>query len=266
MYPNREKIMFILKRLRDEFGCVAIKTEFEAEGSRKDELIMLCDALRRANLPLTMKIGGCEAVRDMSEAKLFGAEAIMAPMIETPYAMMKYRQAAEKVYGECINQVEWIINVETKTCHENLDEVLTEGKGFLDTVCIGRSDYSGSLGLADEINGDEMFNRVCDIADRARGHGYHVTCGGKMLPNPEAVLFACKLAPHIDCYETRKVTFTSSDDPDKVRAALELAIEFEGRWLQTKHRYYESMAHEDDARLRRFESNLENGQVVTARA
>lgn len=256
MYPNREKIMNILTSLHENFDCVAVKTEFEAEGTRKDELIMLCDALRRANVPLTMKIGGCEAVRDMSEAKLFGAEAIMAPMIETSYAMKKYMMTANKVYGDCIDQVEWIINVETKTCHENLDEVLRQGKGFLQTVCIGRSDYAGSLGLDDDINGQEMFKRVKDIAVRAREYGLKVTFGGKVLPTEQAIEFICKMNPFVDCYETRKVTFKSSDDPKRIQTGLSLAIEFEGRWLQTKHRYYESMACEDSARLAKFESMI----------
>lgn len=250
MYPNREKMLNILKRLHGGLGCVAVKTEFEAEGSRKDELIMLCDALRRADVPLTMKIGGCEAVRDMSEAKLFGAEAIMAPMIETPYAMRKYVQTARKVYGDCVEHVEWIINVETKTCHENLDEVLDAGEGFLDAVCVGRSDYSGSLGLDDRINGEEMFERVKDICVRARARGLKVTFGGKVLP--EAVGFICRMAPYADCYETRKVTFSMSDDVDRIVEGLRLAMEFEGCWLQMKQRYYQSMAIEDAGRLSKF--------------
>lgn len=254
MYPNREKIMHILSELKNTYGCVAVKSEFEAEGSRKDELIMLCDALRRANVPLTMKIGGCEAVRDMSEAKLFGAEAIMAPMIETPYAMSKIKQTAQKVFGEFLDQVEWIINVETKTCHENLDAILDEGKGFLNTICIGRSDYSGSLGISDQINGEEMLARTKDIALRAKDRGLHVTFGGKILP--EAIDFVCDMAPYVDCYETRKVTFAISDNRDLIADSIKTAMEFEGRWLQTKYRYYESMAKEDEARRIRFTQSL----------
>ena len=41
----------------------------------------------------------------------------MAPMIETPFAMKKFRGAGRRV---CANRedIEWIINAETITCHQ----------------------------------------------------------------------------------------------------------------------------------------------------
>ena len=250
MYPNRKKMMESIIKMRDEYGCRAIKAEFEAEGSRKDELIMLTDVLRRTSVPLTLKIGGCEAARDMSQAKLFGAEAIMAPMVETAYAMEKYRATAKKVYGDFTDQVEWIVNVETGACHENLDSVLEAGEGFLDTVCIGRSDYSGSLGLSKEINGPEMLERVTDIAKRAKAAGLRVTMGGKVLP--DAIPFVQAVSPYIDAFETRKVTFEVTDEPQIIADAIECAVDFETQYLLMKYRYYESMAKEDSARLEKF--------------
>ena len=79
----------ILKELRQKHNILAVKAEFEAEGTRKDELVSLSQLVARADLDLHIKIGGCEAVRDMHECRTFGARAIVAPMIESPFAMKK---------------------------------------------------------------------------------------------------------------------------------------------------------------------------------
>ena len=246
----REEILEQIIYLKENCGCLAIKAEFEAEGSRTEELVMLADLVRRANVPLTLKVGGCEAARDIDQARMFNAESIMAPMIESPYAMKKFRATADKIFECDVVRVNWIINAETKTCHENLDAILEEGKGFLSTVCIGRSDYSGSLGLSDQINGDEIFARVKDIAVRSRAAGLNVTFGGKVTT--EAIDFVSRMSPYVDAYETRKVTFASRADVDSIRDSIEHALRFETLYLKLKKAYYLNMSAEDEARLARL--------------
>ena len=45
MNATGRKMVELLKELRDDYGCTAIKSEFEAEGSRTDEMIMLCEVM-----------------------------------------------------------------------------------------------------------------------------------------------------------------------------------------------------------------------------
>lgn len=134
MNRTEQRMLDLLKSLKDEHDVIAIKAEFEAEGSRTDELVMLNEIIFRADMKLYIKIGGCEAVRDLDQCKFLGASGIMAPMIESPFAMQKFVGAAKKVYADRWEDVEWIINAETLTCYSNLDAILDAGKDFLGSL------------------------------------------------------------------------------------------------------------------------------------
>ena len=255
------KMLEILKELRDECGCVAVKAEFEAEGSRTDEMIMLTEVLNRADMPLTVKIGGCEAVRDLDQCKLLGARGVMAPMIETPFALSKFKGAAEKVYGAQMNEVNWVINAETKTCHENYDEILEVGKGFINMVGIGRVDYSGSLGLTRaDINSDLMLEKSIDMADRAHAAGIMVAFGGGI--SFDAIPFIQAMKGHADRFETRKVHFELTDDEKQLKRGILLAMKFETLYLDAKCAYYDSMAGEDRERLVMMRERVKKAEAL----
>lgn len=53
---GKEALIDSLKRLKQSYGVISIKAEFEAEGSRKDELIMLRDFVYQADLGFIIKI------------------------------------------------------------------------------------------------------------------------------------------------------------------------------------------------------------------
>lgn len=255
MDATGKKMLEILKELHDDCNCIAVKAEFEAEGSRTDEMIMLCEIIHRANVDLIIKIGGCEAVRDMDQCKLLGANGIMGPMIETPFAMSKFKGAAEKVYGNELDDINWIINTETITCHQNIDAILEAGKGFLNTIAIGRVDLSGSMGLTRaSINSEEIFDVSVDFAQKAHAAGLEVGFGGGI--SYDAIPFIMKMTPYADRFETRKIVFKLTNDEETIRHGMLLAMEFETLYLKQKCSFYDRMANEDRARLNMLEERV----------
>jgi len=256
MNATEQKMLELLKKLKEYYGVLAIKAEFEAEGTRTDELVMLNEVVFRADMDLFIKIGGCEAIRDLDQCRVLGASGIMAPMIETPFAMRKFSDAIQKVYADQMADIEWIINAETITCHQNLDAILDVGKPFLNTVAIGRVDYSASIGLGrDAINSEQMLEHVTDIAKRSKECGYRVGFGGGI--SIDAIPFICAMSPYIDKFETRKVVFKSSSDRNLLRDGIIAAMEFETLYLKNKCSYYDRMANEDRCRLKMLTGRLE---------
>lgn len=255
------KMLEILKELKYEHDVLAIKAEFEAEGSRTDELVKLNEIVFRADMNLFIKIGGCEAVRDLDQCRLLGAKGIMAPMIETPFAMKKFVGAAKKVYEDEISSIEWVINAETKTCKENFDDILEEGKGFLNTISIGRVDLSGSMGLTrDEINGDKVLEVSKYFAQKAKAAGLIAGFGGGI--SFDAIDFIKQMKGLVQKFETRKVIFKYNDNTEKLKAGILKAMEFEVLYLQNKCEFYDRMANEDKARMKML---LERFEVAKAK-
>lgn len=255
MNQVEKRMLEVLKDLKQNYGVLAIKAEFEAEGSRKDELVKLNEIVFRADMDLIIKIGGCEAVRDLDQCKLLGASGIMAPMIETPFAMKKFVCAAQKVYGVDCKHVEWIVNTETKTCRENLDAILEESEGFLNTIAIGRVDLSASMGLTRaDINSEVMLEAAKDFAKRAKKKGLRVGFGGGI--SFDAIPFIQQMSGLADKFETRKVVFAYTDDKEQLQQGILKAMEFEYLYLQNKCDLYDRMASEDKGRLEMLKDRI----------
>src|SRR6266849_4499459 len=92
------RMVTILCELKDKYHVTGVKAEFEAEGTRMEEAQRLKDVTTRAGLGLNIKIGGCEAIKDLFDAIALGSERIIAPMVESPYALKKFLGAINLVY------------------------------------------------------------------------------------------------------------------------------------------------------------------------
>lgn len=251
------KMVDVLKDLKENHHVCGIKAEFEAEGTRMEEAMRLKEVITVAGLGLTMKIGGCEAIRDMYEARILGVDRVVAPMVETAYALKKYLKAVELVFPpEELEHIDISVNIETIIGCRNFDEMLQLPEiKTLNGVVMGRVDLTGSMGLGrDDINTDQVYDITSTLFDKAKAKGLECAVGGGV--GKEALPFFRKLkAGTIDRYETRKIIFQCpgalNDDPEK---GILKAVGFELLWLKNKRDFYGRIFDEDKQRIVMLES------------
>jgi hypothetical protein len=264
MNTYEKHMLAILTEGKEKHGIVAVKAEFEAEGTRVDELLRLLEIARRAGVKVGLKIGGCEAVRDLIECRQFGVDYIIAPMVETPYSLGKYAAAIGKVFPTDERaDISFLVNVETRTAFENLAEIgEIAGKEGIGLV-FGRVDFAGSLGHDRSfVNSSEMTSYVLRTAEVAAAEGVELVVGGGVSPEAIEALRRVRKTK-LSRFETRKVIFDASIlESDRVEAALAAAIQFELLWLKNKRDYYVGIGTEDEKRIAMMETRQQIKMAV----
>jgi 4-hydroxy-2-oxoheptanedioate aldolase len=256
------KMVEVLTDLRENHHVTGVKAEFEAEGTRLEEALRLKEVVAAAGIGLTIKIGGCEAIRDMYECRVIGVTRVVAPMIETAYALKKYAQAVKLSFPEDErDQVDFAVNIETQTGFDNFDAMLALPESrLIDGIVLGRVDLTGSMGLSrEEINSNPRVIKIArELFTKAKAAGLETALGGGV--SAETIPFIAEVGDGlIDRYETRKVIFQCPcgipvEDADK---GILKAVGFELMWLKNKRDFYGLIANEDAKRLEMLQSRYD---------
>ena len=256
MNSLEKKMTNILIDLRENHHVVGIKAEFEAEGTRLEEALRLKEVVTKAGLELTIKIGGCEAIKDMYDARTIGVSTIVAPMIETPYALKKYVQATKFVFPEEERKdIKFLINIETITGFANLKEMIASPAfAEIGGIVLGRVDMTGSMGLTrEDINSDKILEIAKSLSSSMQSVNKDMVIGGGVSAHS---LPFFKELPYLSRFETRKIIFDAKsalNDQHADKGILK-AVGFELMWLKNKREFYGMIFKEDEARLQMLEA------------
>lgn len=250
MNTLEKKMVEVLKDLKENHHVVGIKAEFEAEGTRLEEALRLKDVCMKASLGLTIKIGGCEAVRDMYECRVIGVERIVAPMVESAYALKKCLAAAKLSFPpDELQDVALAINIETISACKAFNQMLDlPNIQMLNGIVVGRVDMTGSLGMSrEDINSSKILEITQEVFQKAKGKSLICGIGGGV--SAQSLPFFNQL-PGLDYFETRKVLFSCpgaiGKDGDK---GILKAVGFELLWLKNKRDFYGMISKEDEQRI-----------------
>ena len=180
-------------------------------------------------------------------------------MVETPYALQKFINARQIVYGkEEAEATEFLFNCETVTTFNNLQEISNicqKNKNYIDGIVFGRVDFVGSLGLSrNDIESDQVSNSVLKVSRECQKINLDFVVGGAVSFDAKENLKKFKEC-HLTRFETRKMIFESKALNLKgLEQALKDAVYFELLWLFNKREYYNNMYKEDDKRIQMLES------------
>ncbi len=256
MNQIERRMVDVLLDLKEHHHVIGVKAEFEAEGTRMEEALRLKDVVSSAGLDMTVKVGGCEALLDMFNARAIGVTHLVGPMVETPFALKKFLGAVKLAYPpEEREQVSFLVNIETIDAVRNFGRMLELPEiGELDGIVLGRVDLTGSIGKTREyVNSPEILAIATDVLGRAKARGMQCVVGGGV--SKETVPFLRDLPPGtVDRYETRKVIFSCPAALEEGYAeGILKAVGFELMWLKNKRGYYEMIYREDEQRIEMLE-------------
>ena len=245
-----EEIKNILLELKNN-GAYGIKISFEDEGALLNEMIIMRTLTSTLGLEMSIKIGGCEAKRDIVDCITLCSDSIVAPMIESKFSLNKFLESISQYnYKGKIG-----FNLETINSYNNLDDLYILFDN-IDFVTFGRVDFVGSLNKnRDFVDSDEMYNYIIDVFKKVKSKNKMCYLGGAISTNSINFINNLINLNLLDKFETRYIIF----DANKIKNmeyVLYLANLFEVKWLTYISDYYNLFAQKDRKRIKMIDDRL----------
>jgi hypothetical protein len=247
-----EKLKEVLTKLKS-MGCSGIKISFEDEGALYNEVISMRNLTSLVGVDLSVKIGGCEAKRDIVDCMDLECDTIVAPMIESDFALKKFLKSLD-IYNYSKKKG---FNLETIQAYNNL-ESLSESFNKVDFVTVGRVDFCSSLNKdRDYVDTPEMYEMVKNVFKYARKNNIMCYVGGAVSINSKDFIGSLISENLLDKFETRYIIYDvhqiNFDDFEKL---LYWGNVFEVEWLKYISSRYFMHANKDVKRIKMIEDRI----------
>ena len=230
-----KKIINYLKKLKKQ-NIVAVKQSLEDEGASFEELTLMRQITKKASLKHNVKVGGCEAKTDIYFCEKLGVDGIVAPMVESNYALRKFMQIISKNKKQSL-----YVNLESIQAFKNINQMIkTKNFKKLRGIVIGRSDLAGSLNLQkSEVDSKKIFKLVLNLLKKIKRKKVTTKMGGSLTTR--SLDFANKLYKMklLDSVETRNIEIKLSDQVFNNFNKLIIDIfNFELEWIKYKQKRF----------------------------
>jgi len=231
-------------------GCTGIKISFEDEGALLNEMITMRYLTASVGLGLSIKIGGCEAKRDISDAVDLCCDSIVAPMIESKFSMKKFIDSLSSSQYVGLKG----FNLETIDAYNNVDTIVNENE--CNFVTFGRVDFVKSLNKDRAyVDSPEMFDIVKDTFIRAKNNNINCYLGGAITTKSYDFINDLTMLGLLDKFETRYVIIdTSKLIFENFNDIIAIANAFEIEWLKFINARYTHVSNKDVDRIRMMET------------
>lgn len=264
MNTRESKCVKILTDMIENDGLVGIKTSFEDEGATFNETVRLKQVCNEAKTKVTLKVGGPEAIRDLKDSSVIGVKGIVAPMVESPFALKKFIDAVRNhIDHDVLATLQINVNIETITAVETIEEILSIPEAEqLYGVTVGRVDLVSSMNKTRSyVNHEEIYGHAKRVFSVAKERGFKACLGGAITIDSLQFLKKLHSDGLLDKFETRYAMFDPSITLKNLSKALSKGQMFEYEWLMSKNEMYEKFAKQDMARTKMIQDRINQSML-----
>lgn len=248
-----KELLDSLKTLKSIYNVEGIKQSFEDEGVMLEDVMLMSRLTSFCKLYLNVKIGGCEAKTDIYNCNTMYVDGIVAPVIESEFALQKFVEAAFD------SKTNLYINIESNQAVDNIETILgSPSAKLLKGIIVGRSDLAKSYGLTkQEVDSDFIYSKVIRVCQVAKSKNLKVGMGGNLTAASSDFVKGLYSNDLLDYIETRNVIISvNSDSVNNLETGITRALEFEMELMKFKYDKYSVLTKQYNERYNAIKNRL----------